>query len=392
MLAAGESTVAPVEPTDDMKATIRAARALGASVEEQGDALRIRGLGAGAPPAHAVIDCGESGSTLRFFVPVAAALGVPALFQGRGKLPARPLGPLTGALESHGVSCVSPGREHAILEIDGRLRAGRFALPGDVSSQYITGLLFAAPLLAGDSELLLTSPLQSGGYVEMTLAALAQASIRVEPVRDGWRIPGGQRFRAGVFGVEGDYSSAAFWLCAGALGEPVEVSGLREDSVQGDRAVLALLGRFGAQVRRDGGVVRVAPGALRGIDIDIAQIPDLAPALAVVAACAEGQTVIRGAARLRLKESDRIRSICAGLEALGAEVREREDAIVIQGRETLRGGVADSFADHRIAMAMSIASVRCRGPVTVTGAESVAKSYPDFYRQLRSLGGDYRVV
>lgn len=327
-LARGVSRVAPFALSDDMRATIGAMRALGASVTEADGALLVDGTGTFSGVSGS-IDCIESGSTLRFLIPVAAVCGASFTFTGRGRLPQRPIGPYLDCLPPAGVACETAGG--LPLAIHGALRAGDFALPGNVSSQFITGLLLALPLLEGDSRIRLTSPLQSVGYVELTLDVLRAFGIEVRAAENGYDVPGGQHYRAHDFTVEGDWSQAAFWLAAGALGGPVTVRGLRADSVQGDRAILPLLRRFGARVEETTEGFTASRAPLRGIDIDASQIPDLVPILAVVAAFAQGDTVIHGAARLRIKESDRLHAIALGLRALGARIDEAPDGLTIHG-------------------------------------------------------------
>lgn len=388
-LADGVSTLTPFQPIKDILVTLDAIRALGADATLDGRVITVRG---GLPrPGHAEIDCVESGSTLRFLVPLTAALGIPARFYGTGELPRRPLSPLTGQMALHGAVIGKTGSE--ILSVGGQLQPGRYELAGNISSQYITGLLLSLPLLEGDSELLLTSPLESKGYVDMTLDTLALFGVEVEAIAHGYRIPGGQRFRPRTLAIEGDYSGAAFWLCAGALDGDVAVAGLDSASLQGDREILAILRGMGANLAADGTVLRAKGGKLTGGTINVSQVPDLMPILAVTAALAEGETTLCGAARLRLKESDRLHAMTVGLQALGADVAEYDDHLVIKGKRQLRGGGAvSSFGDHRIAMAMTIAALHCTAPVTVTGAQCVEKSYPDFYRDLKGLGGEYHVL
>ncbi|MDR1465693.1 MAG: 3-phosphoshikimate 1-carboxyvinyltransferase [Oscillospiraceae bacterium] len=340
------------------------------------DCLRAL-LGPGEPRAA---DCGESGSTLRFLLPVAAALGLEVTFTGGGRLPERPLEPLLSLLRARGCALSA---ERLPLRISGRLRAGEYILAGGVSSQYITGLLFALPLLAGESRICLTSPLESAGYVQMTLRTLARFGIEIAAVRDGWAVPGGQTYRIpdAVPAPEGCWSSAAALLAAGALAGEVTVAGLDPFSAQPDRAVLDLLRAMGAGA--DGCTVRQA--RLRGITMDAADCPDLVPVMAAVMALAEGESRIVGAGRLRLKESDRLRAMAENLTILGADVTELPDGLAIRGRETLRGGAVDSRNDHRIAMAMAVAALRCEGPVTLVGAETVRKSYPAFWEDYSQL-------
>ena len=257
-----------------------------------------------------------------------------------------------------------------------------------MSSQFITGLLLALPLLPRASEIVLTTPLESAAYVEMTVQALAAFGVRAERTARGWHVPGGQRFRPGAHRVEGDWSQASFFLAAGALGGDVRVHGLRRDSLQGDKAIESLLAQGGASLSWEAdGALRCRAGGWRGIQIDASQIPDLVPVLAAAFALAEGETRIAHAERLRLKESDRLAAMAAGLQALGARVRETADGLVLSGVSQLAGGEADGANDHRVVMALAVAALRAAGPCTVTGAESIRKSYPDFFRDYNMLGG-----
>ncbi|WRS28472.1 3-phosphoshikimate 1-carboxyvinyltransferase [Oscillospiraceae bacterium MB08-C2-2] len=388
MLAKGDSHIAPITSTRDMLATFNAALALGAKGTLTSSSLTLNGIK--TPPAQAVLDCDESGSTLRFFIPIAAALGVTASFYGRGQLPTRPLEPLVSQLRSHGVTVEKKGDE--ILTISGRLTPGRYTIAGNISSQFITGLLFSLPLLAGDSEIILTTPLASKGYVDMTLSMLAQFGVVVETLPTGWRIPGHQTYRPRNSMVEGDFSGAAFWLCAGAIQTPVTVTGLSRDTAQGDRAVLSVLEKMGALVQWDGDAVTVSPGALSGIEIDGEDIPDLVPVLAVVACFAQGVTRFSNVGRLRIKECDRLDAMTQGLTALGTKVEQTEDSLTVTGGVPLGGGSVSSFDDHRIAMALSIAALRCASPVIIRSAQCVDKSYPDFYKDFEKLGGICHVI
>ena len=329
------------------------------------------------------LPCGESGSTLRFLLPVAAALGLDAEFHMEGRLPQRPLHPLDEQLTAHGVTLTRPQPD--ILKISGKLAPGEYTLPGDVSSQYISGLLFALPLLDAPSTLTVTGKIESGPYIEMTLDALRQFGIHVTIEENVFHIPACGYRSPGKAVVEGDWSNAAFWLCAGALGKPVTVTGLDPNSLQGDKAIFELLAAFGAETKQEGDTYTVSPAPLKALEIDAAAIPDLVPVLSVVAAAAAGTTRIYNAQRLRLKESDRIASVKAMLEALDASVEETADGLLIHGGMPLSGGTVDSCNDHRIAMAAAVASVICQNPVTVLGAEAVEKSYPDFWSDLRSL-------
>ncbi|HIW73134.1 MAG TPA: 3-phosphoshikimate 1-carboxyvinyltransferase [Firmicutes bacterium] len=386
---AGGGEVRGVLDSQDMQATVGALPALGALPSWKGETVA---LAPAAPPpgAPAVVDCGESGSTLRFLIPLFAAKGLPAVFTGRGRLPERPLGVYGDCLPPHGVALEGPGGGRSLpLRVSGRLRAGRFSLPGDVSSQFVTGLLLALPLCGGESEIVLTTPLESAAYVTMTVEAMARAGVRAERTPAGWRVPGGQRYRPHSETVEADWSQAAFLLAAGALGGEVRLTGLNPASSQGDREALALFRRFGASVEEtaEGLICRRAP--LHGIEIDASQIPDLVPVLAVTAALAEGTTRITGAARLRLKESDRLAAVAHCLRLLGGRVEEQADGLTIEGQARLPGGAAvPGCNDHRIVMSMAVAALGCEKPVTITDAGSVRKSWPSFFTDFQKIGGD----
>ena len=299
-LCGAPCTVSPVDASADMHATLAGIRALGAGVSFENGVVRVA---PGERPAHAVVDCGESGSTLRFLIPVFAALGIEAAFIGRGRLPERPIGVYTALLPQHGVQVETAGG--LPLKIRGRLQSGEYRLPGNVSSQFITGLLFALPRLHGDSEIVLTAPLESKGYIDLTVEVLRGFGISVRETPRGWLVPGGQAYRSGERTVEADWSNAAFWLCAGAAGGDVRLAGLRDGSAQGDRAVFDLIGQFGAQISRDANVIRCAHAPLHGIRIDAGPIPDLVPILAVTAAFAQSDTEIYNACLLYTSPSPR---------------------------------------------------------------------------------------
>lgn len=368
----------------DIAATARCLSALGADITDDGaGTLRIVPI-AGEMPAHADLFCGESGSTLRFLLPVVGALGADVTFHMEGRLPERPLSPLDAVLTAHGMTIRRAG---ALLHVSGQLRPGAYALPGDVSSQYISGLLMALPRLPGESTLAVTGRLESAGYIAMTEDALRLSGIRLQKRERTYTISGGQTARLPAqCHVEGDWSNAAFFLCMGALSPAgVTVTGLASDSSQGDRAVLDVLRRFGADVRETQDAVTVRRGALRGVTIDAAPIPDLIPVLSVVAALADGQTQIVNAARLRLKESDRLESTAAMLRALGAQVEVHDSGLTVTGQKVLTGGTVDPQHDHRIAMAAAAAASGSTAPVTVRDCACTDKSYPRFWTDLSAL-------
>lgn len=357
-LADGVSRIDNVAPSQDIEATQNCMAALKNGTTAGHDGLPM-------------LDCGESGSTLRFLIPLALVLRGGGHFTGRGRLMERPQAPYFDIFREKGIFYEQIG---GVLTVRGELPPGEYRLPGNVSSQFVTGLLYALPLLGGDSEIVITSPLESMGYVDMTLDVLEKFGVRVENQScEHFLVPGNQRFRARDMTVEADWSQAGFWYAAAFLGNPVEAAGLEPGSTQGDRVIAAHYERL------------LRPG---GVDIDVSGCPDLAPPLAAMAAVRPGVTRLTNAARLRVKESDRLAAVTRVLSALGADVTEGPDSLAVRGRETLAGGVTvDSFNDHRIAMMAAIAATRCGKPVTITGAECVAKSYPTFWDDYEMLGG-----
>lgn len=378
--------------SQDIEATIRCLNALCATVEYQNNELSI--IPIQASHQNVTLDCGESGSLYRFLVPLVGALRKTATFKLSAKLPQRPMDALWNTLEAHGITIIGKGTASPI--VSGTLTPGRYEIPGDVSSQFISGLLFALPLLSGDSEIIITGETQSIGYIQMTLDALKDFSICIGSSRtptptdiSGFSVPGNQHYHAKNTPVpEGDWSNSAFWLCAaGACSGEITVTGLNRNSGQGDKAVCDILRQFGADVTQAENAVTVRKGNLHGITIDAADVPDLIPALAVVAAAAMGTTVIQNISRLRLKESDRVTTVCGLINALGGNAASDENTITIIGNGALSGGTYDAFQDHRIVMAAAIASTICKNPVTVTNAQNVDKSYPEFFHDFARLKG-----
>ena len=371
----------------DIEATAECMRALGARIERTEDGYDITPIDKGARPTHSHLECGESGSTLRFLLPVCAALGGEFDFVMQGRLPERPLSPLYEILCEGGVALSEAGTNP--LRMRGKLTKTHFSIKANVSSQYISGLLFASPLIAERCTLTLTTKPESTGYVDMTVAAMREFGISVDiDASEGlpvYTVSGSYTTPASEITAEGDWSNAAFWLCAGALGSSaVTVEGLRADSLQPDRAIIDILRSFGAKIDEGENTYTVHPSRLRCATVDVSQCPDLAPVISVVAACAEGKSEIVGGARLRLKESDRIASVCEMIRALGGSAGEREDGMLISGTG-LSGGVVDSARDHRIAMAAAVAITQSSNDITILGAEATEKSYPSFFEDLGKL-------
>ena len=398
----GGTDLACTSTSADIEATVSCLEALGARVARTRRGFRVRPVpGSSAtdnlpePVRGATLDCGESGSTLRFMLPVVCALGCGGSLVGHGRLPERPLSPLYERLVEHGAS-ISPQGSNP-LEVRGRMAPGRYELPGNVSSQYVSGLLLAAALLRAPVEVLVTEPVESRPYIDLTVSVLERFGVEVTCshgasergaaalVYDVCATKG--LVSPGTFEVGGDWSNAAFWFAAGAIGNGVAVRGLDTASAQGDRAILAALSLLGARVLRSAEGAAVRPDALRGATLDVRDCPDLVPPLAAVAALASGTTRIVGASRLRLKESDRIETVSAALRALGASVETSDDGLVVTGSERLSGGTVDAANDHRIAMLAAVVATRCAAPTTIVGAECVEKSYPRFFEDLASLGG-----
>ena len=367
---AGDSTVEIKNMSDDIRATLSCLDALG--------------KGGDTPYLY----CGESGSTLRFMLPLSVTYGRGAVFFGKGKLPQRPLAPLDEEMRKNGASVTRCGADDypdaaisggtPIVKTAGKLHGGTFTLPGNVSSQYLTALLMALPIAEENSRIELSSPLESAGYVAMTLDVLKYFGITVLRENDTYHIKGGQRYVSPKreLTVEGDWSNGAFWLAADRIcGGGIDVEGLDPGSAQGDKAMMKIL------EPTDGPLI-----------VDASAVPDLVPAVCAMGALRKGTTVIANGARLRIKESDRIKTTCAMLGALGADVNEMENGILIHGKEKLAGGIVDGANDHRIVMAAAVAACGCEGPVTIKGAEAAAKSYPGFFDDYRALGGEIAEV
>lgn len=358
-LAGGAGQVEHVADSQDIQATKRCMAAL------KEDASGLPRL-----------DCGESGSTLRFLIPVALALRGGGVFTGRGRLMERPQEPYFELFRARGIRYALEG---GALTVEGRLTPGAYSLRGDVSSQFITGLLYALPLLPGDSTIGLTTPLESRGYVDLTLEALARFGVKIR--YDGisrFDVPGGQIYTPCRCTVEADWSQAGFYYAANGLGSSVKILGMNAASVQGDKIICPYYARL------------CAPGH---VELDVSQCPDLVPALAVHAALRTGDTTrIVNAGRLRIKESDRLDTVTTELSRLGADITQGPDFLSIRGVSGLRGGEVDSHNDHRIAMMLAMAATRADGPVTLRDAGSVHKSYPDFWADYRALGGVFEVI
>lgn len=388
-MANGVSRISPVALSNDIKATIGCIKALGADAVLENNVLTVDGTNM-YKNKTALLDCGESGSTLRFFIPIAAVGNINATFVGKGKLPQRPIGIFTEALPKAGTVCKTEGG--LPLEIKGQLKSGIFEIPGNVSSQFITGLLLALPILEGDSEIVLTSPLESVGYIAMTIRTMKQFGVNIQATEKGWHIKGGQSYKTCDYTTDGDWSQAAFFMVLGAVSGKVTVNGVAKDSTQGDKKCAQILARFGAKVTQLDNEVTVEKGELKAITIDASQIPDLVPVLSVCAAFAEGTTKIINAERLRIKECDRLKATAELLNNLGGKVKELSDGLEITGVSSLKGGNVNGYNDHRIVMSAAVCAARSDEDITATFAMSINKSYPDFYIDYNSIGGKANVL
>lgn len=386
-LAPGETVVKGVTNSQDIEATVRILSLMGASFtskeEEEGLTFHISG-GLGAQGKELEADAGESGSTLRFLIPLGLLSGNEVRYVGHGRLAERPLTPYYQLFDKKGISYETQGG--LPLRVKGHLEGGLYELPGNVSSQFFTGLLFALPLAAGDSVLKSTTTLESKSYVDLTLDTLVRHGIQIiEKSPECYEIPGGQSYETGTFTVEGDYSQAAFWLVAGLVGGSVICTGLSFSSKQGDKAILSILEDMGGALTYEGNGVTAKRSATHGTVIDAEDCPDLVPVLAALASVSQGRTEIIHAGRVRLKECDRLHAMAVELTKLGAHIEEKPEGLVIDGVTSLQGGTVSSWNDHRIAMALAVISPKCQGNLTIEGAESVRKSYPGFWKDFEKV-------
>jgi len=394
VLSHGTSEISGPLVSDDTEATLRAVKALGAKVKAAEDCWTVEG----AQPlkgAQKPIDCGESGATLRFMMPVAALAPEPSVFVLGKSLVQRPIEPLLQSLKQLGVETHHQrlGGKAAIRVQGGGISGGKTTMRGDISSQFVSGLLFACPLARADTEITLTTPLESKGYVKMTQAVLAEhgAKVHISEEFDRLRISSNQTYKSCSHRVPGDFSSAAFLLAAAAITRSdVTIKNLDYAAVQGDKAVLGILKRMGVngKVCPDHVEVEGEGGLLRAVDVDARDIPDLVPVCAVLACYAKGTSKIYDAHRLRYKESDRLLSLYLELRKMGAQIAMDEASLTVEGPCDLHGAVIDPHSDHRIAMACAVAALGASGETRLQDAECVRKSYPRFFHDLRLLGVD----
>ncbi|VYU34992.1 3-phosphoshikimate 1-carboxyvinyltransferase [Clostridium tertium] len=389
-LSSGISVIDNIDYSDDINATIDAMISLGASIDKKNDKLTITGAFHKDAKRNAtrIVNCNESGSTLRFLVPISLLFDGITKFIGRGNLGKRPLDTYYNIFKDQGIRYNAVENELNLM-VKGRIKAGEFVLPGNISSQFITGLLFTLPLLEGDSKIIISTELESKGYIDLTLSCMKDFGIDIEN-RDykEFIIKGGQSYNSRNYRVEGDYSQGAFYLSANALGSKVELLDLREDSLQGDKEAIDILDRMGAEFEFNDSLTIKDHSKLKSTLIDASQCPDIIPVISLVAALSEGRTEIINAGRLRIKECDRLKAVATELNKLGAKIIEKEEGLIIYGVEELEGGIEVwSWKDHRIAMTLAIAATRCKKPIIIKDYECVAKSYPSFFEDYKMLGG-----
>lgn len=374
-LADGVSTISNLSRSKDILATIDCMKAFGADIKLDGDTAVITGIR--SVPENAIADCCESGSTLRFLIPVACALGINTKFFGKGKLPQRPITPFLEEFPKHGVNFDFSEAENGSTlpcSVSGKLTAGRFEIDGGISSQFITGLMLALPLLEGDSEIFIKSRLESKPYVDITIGVLRDFGCEITERGNSYFVKGGSRLKPFLGSVEGDYSQSAFFYAANSLGSDIKINGLNEDSSQGDKQIVEICREFSKNKA--------------SFELDCSDIPDLVPILSVLGCFCKGTSRIYNAARLRIKECDRLAAMEDCLNRIGGKIRSTDDSLIIEGVENFKGGEVVCYNDHRIAMSMAIAASRCKEPLIIRGAECVSKSYPDFFEVYRSLGGE----
>lgn len=401
-LSDGVSIVRDINMSDDLEATIEALQSLGASFEAiddkesewvVGGINRRNGICQPLEASHDPLEiyCKESGSTLRFMIPVALAVMEHIKFTGSGRLVERPINEYFPILQASGIEMNYNG--NLPFGVKGKLLPGNYRLSGRVSSQYTSGMLLAAPLLKGKTQISIEGKMESKAYIDLTIDTMKQFGVEVN--REDYKsfsIGMEAGYKPTDLSVEADYSQAAFWIVAGLIGkQPIALRGLKSNSSQGDRAVLEIAKRMGGQLSWEGDQLVAYPSKTLGTIIDASQCPDLIPVLCVLAALSDGETRVINGQRLRVKESDRILATVTELQKLGADIQETEDGMIIKGqleRRTLKGNCeARSWGDHRIAMAVAVAASVCEGPVTIEGAEAVCKSYPRFFADYIALGG-----
>lgn len=380
------STVSNLIFSNDILATIDACRGFGASIEVLADSVII--TGSKVERVSDTIDCNESGSTVRFMIPICLVADEKVTFTGNNHLVNRPLDSYLKIFKNKGIK-YSKGENYLPLTVENGLKSGTYSIRGDISSQFITGLLYALPLLDGPSTIKLETPLMSKGYVDLTLDVLSKYGIKIRNNDyKSFSVLGNQKYVAKDYYVEGDYSQSAFFMLAQSLGADINLLGMNENSLQGDKKIIEDINNFGGNAHFENDKLICKPFTPKGTNIDMAQSPDLGPALSVLASVSEGDSSLYNAERLRIKECDRITDMAHELELLGANVTETESTMDFKGVSSLTNAVLDSHNDHRVVMALTMARLITKEPITILNAEAINKSFPHFFTLLRRLGAD----
>lgn len=377
--------------SEDIEATLTCIEKLGAKTKVEGDSIRITSLG-NIKKSKVELHCKESGTTLRLLLPLVSTFSKEATVDCSEGLRKRPIRELIETLEESGLYFKEKGFP---INISGNVTTDFFKIGGDISSQYVSGLLLLSSLLDQRSSIYLTTKLESRAYVNITIKVLRDFGIIVNELEEGvFEIYGGRDkiLPPKEYQIEGDWSNAAFFLVGGCLGDSIKMSGLNLESSQGDKKIVQILKKAGAILTCSDDFISSNRSHLNSFEVDFSETPDLFPILSVVAALSKGQSILKGGERLKLKESNRIESTFQMLKSLGADVKKREDGLIIQGKEILDGGIVNSFNDHRIVMSVTMASIRCKEPVSIVNAGAVKKSYPNFFEDFKKVGGIFDVI
>ncbi|WP_085829173.1 3-phosphoshikimate 1-carboxyvinyltransferase [Clostridium massiliodielmoense] len=394
-LSDGVSNIENIIFSEDIKSTIRGMKSLGIKIDDITNENK-KSLGRKTLKVigkekltleNDTIDCSESGSTLRFLIPIALRAEKAVTFTGRGKLVSRPLDVYYNIFEDQGIKYKTTNNQLP-LTVDGKINSGEFHVKGNISSQFITGLMYTLPFLDGDSKIIIITELESKGYVDLTIDMLKKFGVEIE--NNNYKefiIKGNQKSTSRDYRVQGDFSQGAFFIVAGILGSKVKTLDLDIDSLQGDKAIIDIVKKMGSNIKVGRDYIETKKSKTYGITIDASECPDLVPILAVLGSVSHGTTRIINAERLRIKECDRLKAMATELSKIGADIKELEDGLIIKGKCKLKGGVVDSWNDHRIAMAMAVASIKCTEPVIIQNSMAVNKSYPDFWKDFEKVGG-----
>ena len=386
-LSKGQSVIEGMKESVDIRATKSCLETLGAKISLEGQTMTVNGCGKPSDLTDTTMFCEESGSTLRFMIPIAALSGKFVSFEGKGKLVTRPIDPYFPLFDQSGITYEY--NEALPLKIKGALQAGDYDMPGHISSQFVTGLLMSLPLLDGDSKINMSSKLESRDYVDLTIDVMQAFGVEVVNNNyESFEVAGGQAYESRHMRVEGDYSQMAFWAVAGSIGkQAITIENASRNTNQGDAKIFEIIEDMGGRVEYDHSSITVYPSQTKNTEINVSEIPDLVPVLAVLGSMSEGTMKIYGGQRVRLKESDRLKAIATELNKVGGSVTETPDGILVQGVKALTGGRVEAWNDHRIVMAMAVAATCCEGPLTIDGYRAINKSYPEFFKDYQALGG-----